>query len=522
MKLSFLLVVFCVFLSIPQSFAYNVEFGEAERSDKRHKITMLGNVDGKLYIYKFKAMPLGVEKHTIFQFDPNSLSSTNEFELDLKSKNLETISIFNGKILIFQKERISQDNQARLYYDVYEANTMKKVKENVELASYEYKRVFFGNYESFKVLFSEDESKLAIYYDLPYEKGDAEKFGFKVFDQELNELYGNKETKLPMLDDLMHLGSPYIANDGRFYISALETLEKGFFGQPKSVSHIIFGVDDQGELVEHKLDLPNRYIYDYTFSQNSKGELVCTGLYGDKGKSGVSGGFYLRLNSETRELEQDNYREFPDEFITSGWSDRAKKKAKKKKDKGKGSPKLYNYDIRAIVTLEDGGAVFVAEQFYIVITTYRDANGNTRTTYHYYYNDIIVMRLDGKGEFKWHTKIPKYQHSTNDNGYYSSFAFHVGQEKLYFMFNDNIKNFEDGNATGGRTYPTSFTSNKKNITSLAEINLSDGKFSKNKLFGKADLGTIAVPKIHFSDYNANVLYIYSKKKRMERLGKITF
>lgn len=510
------LSLFCI-----NTFAYQVYFGEAEKSDKRNRINLLGTINGKVYIYKSKMMPLGVEKHELFQYDPNTLGTVNEAKLDIKRKNLERMVIFSNKILIFQSEKESKTGTQRVWYDIYDAQTLALQQGNIELVQIEYKKGLFSKLNSFTIIMSEDESKLAIYYDLPYEKGKPEKFGFVIYNQEMKRLYAN-QTELPVQDELMTLGAPHISDDGKFYMSSKEVTEKGLFGTPKSVKHHIYHVKESGELIDNQIALPERYIYEYSYHTNDAGELICTGLYGEEKRRGVNGGFYIRLNSDNSGVLSADYTSFPDEFITAGWSDRQKKKSKKKKNKGKGGPTLYNYDIRALVTLDNGGAVFVAEQYYVVVSSYTDANGNTRYTYHYYYNDVVILKLNGEGKFEWYAKLPKYQHSTNDNGYYSSFAFHASKDKLYFMYNDNMKNYEDGNAVGGKTYATSFRSNKKNVTSLAEINISDGQLSKKKLFGKADLGTIAVPKIHFSDRQADILYIFGKKKRKERLGKIVF
>ena len=516
-----ILILLSLSLFTINTFAYQVYFGESEKSDKRNRIDLLGTINDKVYIYKSKMMPLGVEKHEIFQYDPNTLVVAKEAKLEIKRKNLERIVIFSNKILIFQSEKESRTGTQTVWYDIYDAQSLMLKQGNIELVQIEYKKGLFSKLNSFTIIMSEDESKLAIYYDLPYEKGKPEKFGIVVYDENMTKLYAN-QTELPVQDELMTLGIPHISNDGKFYMSSREVTEKGLFGIPKNVKHHIYHVKETGELIDNQIVLQDKYIYEYTYHTNDKGELILTGLYGEAKRTGVNGGFYIRLNKDNAGVASADYTSFPDEFITAGWSDREKKKADKRKDKGKGGPSLYNYDIRAMVTLDNGGAVFVAEQYYVVVTSYTDANGNTRYTYHYYYNDVIILKLNGEGKFEWYAKLPKYQHSTNDNGYYSSFAFHASKEKLYFMYNDNMKNYEDGNAVGGKTYPTSFRSNKNNVTSLAEVNILDGKMSKKKLFSKGELGTIAVPKIHHSDRVANILYIFGKKKRNERLGKIVF
>ena len=45
------------------------------------------------------------------------------------------------------------------------------------------------NAGNFNYKTSRDSSKILIYYDLPYEQGASEKFGFHVFDNKLAEMY---------------------------------------------------------------------------------------------------------------------------------------------------------------------------------------------------------------------------------------------------------------------------------------------------------------------------------------------
>ncbi|MEX1003281.1 MAG: hypothetical protein WDZ35_14270 [Crocinitomicaceae bacterium] len=513
---AFILLISYSFLSL----GYEVKFGPTEQAGKRGKTLIIGEFNGNIYVYKYKSLPLGVEKHYIHKYNANSLETIEQKEIDIKAKNFEGIYLINDKLVIFEREKDIKNNLQKLFYHIYNPNTLSIEKSSIKIAEFEFERKLFSSKGGFNVVPSENRTKFAVYYDLPYNKGEAEKFGVAVFSGDFDVILDASVT-LPSPDELMSLGNPYLSNDGRFYISATEVSEKRLFRLPSEIKHHIFEVSEGGKLNDYLIDLQEKYIYDYTYETNPEGNLVCSGFYGEPKRDGVAGGFFLRINKVSRAIEEASFKDFPLEFITAGWSDRSKKKAKKRKDKGKGNPTLYSYDIRNVVALDDGGAILTAEQYYVRVVTYRDANGNTRTTYYYYYNDIIVMKLNNSGKFDWYAKIPKFQVSTNDGGYYSSYSFHVGKEKLYFMFNDNIKNFEKGDVVGGKTYAANL-GNQKNVTSLVEMNISDGKMNKKKLFSKSELKTIAVPKVYHSDRQLNTLYIFSKKKRKERLGLIRF
>ena len=90
-----------------------------------------------------------------------------------------------------------------------------------------------------------------------------------------------------------------------------------------------------------------------------------TGIYGDEDFTGVSGVFHQRVDLNTEEKLDEGFKEFSEEFITQGWSDREKKKAERRKDKGKGDPQLYNYQMREATIMDDGSIVGTMEQYFI-------------------------------------------------------------------------------------------------------------------------------------------------------------
>lgn len=104
------------------------------------------------------------------------------------------------------------------------------------------------------------------------------------------------------------------------------------------------------------------------------------------------------------------------------------KKAKKKAEKKDEELELPEFVLHDIIHRDDGGAVLIAEQYFmrVVTTTSSTPNGGTvtTTTYHYYYNDVVVVNIDPQG-YRLATKVPKRQHSVNDNGVFSGCAVEV-------------------------------------------------------------------------------------------------
>jgi len=187
------------------------------------------------------------------------------------------------------------------------------------------------------------------------------------------------------------------------------------------------------------LNMEGKRIEAMTMNSDNDRIFTFTGIYGDQGKAGVTGLFYMRANFDKQEVIDEGFEKFGKDFITQDWSDRQKEKAEKREAKGKGEPQLYNYVMRQTEVLKDGSIVGSLEQYYVVVTQYTDPRtGATRTTYTYYYNDIIAFKVGKDGGFNWLKKINKYQVSTNDGGPYSSYARFIDNGRFFFIFNDHV------------------------------------------------------------------------------------
>jgi hypothetical protein len=172
--------------------------------------------------------------------------------------------------------------------------------------------------------------------------------------------------------------------------------------------------------------------------------VYCAGFYSEKGTWSIRGTFFLRIDRATKTIVRQSFKEFDTDFITAYMTDKEEQKATKKAERKGESLEMYEYEMRDNIKREDGGAVVVAEQYYMWVETIRTTNANgsvsTRTVYHYVYNDIIVVSIAPSGDIEWNAKVPKRQHSTNDGGYYSSYAMTLKGGKIYLLFNDNGEN----------------------------------------------------------------------------------
>ncbi len=439
--------------------------------------------------------------------------------------NFESATMVDGKFVVFLSDR--QEGENKFFMQQYGPN-MEPTSEPEELASYvlqSKKRRFKGEFNIYQ---SENRDYFAVVWTIPGRKEEQASYGFKVFDSEL-ELINEGEYEVPFIQKFSTINGFYVSDFGDLFMTLTEyeeSDEKRIFRNFNNYVSVHIYHLKEGDVEEMEIDLDGKRVEAMSFNSDNERIFVITGIYGDKGLSGVKGLFYLKADFKKQEILNEGFEEFGEEFITSDWSDRKKKKQAKKEKKGKAKePTLYSYIMREVHPLPDGGIVGTMEQYYVrVVTNYNAQTGATTTTYYYYYNDIVAYKVGEDGGFDWLTKIDKYQVSTNDGGYYSSFARYVDGERLVLFFNDNSDNYneETGDFEFDGTVKSSRLSKRKNTVAICEIDLESGDQERKMYFDRDDLGAIVVPKLFNIDYRTREVLFYAIRGKKEQFGRLEF
>lgn len=226
----------------------------------------------------------------------------------------------------------------------------------------------------------------------------------------------------------------------------------------------------------------------------------------------MRGVFSCTIDIDKMDVTNVESQVFTDKIIEQFLSNRQikKKERKKKKNKDTRYDHLSNYKIREMAFKENGGFYILAEYYRYYVTTTVNSNGSTKTTHHYIYGDIIAINVNKDNSIEWFSRIPKHQHSTNDNGRYSGIARAIdSKNSLHIIFNEHHKNASildperKRNAVGKRT-----------ITVLVSID-EDGNASKTPLMPAKEGKTIVAPKSHFQNAS-NELILYATKGKKAR------
>lgn len=474
------------------------------------------------YLLKFERKGLFRVENYIEHYD-NELNQIKSEKLELEDDyTLVKISQFNGKLYLFSQFLDKKSKEKTLFVQQIDNQSLKfkGAKKQIAQISFEGKSKF--NSGSFGFSVARDTSNILVYYQLPYEKKENEKFGFHVFDKDMNLLW-TKNVTLPYEDKLFGVTDYKIDKKGNVHLLSILYKEKAKSkraGKPNYSYKILSYIDEGKTLKEYDVVVKDKFLTDMQLAIADNTDLICAGFYSNVGTFSIKGSYFLTINSESKQIKTKSFKEFGLDFITQDMTKKQKKKTKKKAEKGK-DVELYEYDLDNIIIKEDGGAVLVGEQFYVHQSTMRTVGANgqvsTRTNYYYNYHDIIVISISPAGEIEWAHKIPKRQTTTNDGGYYSSYTLAIVGNKLQFVFNDNARNIYDKSIKEGKVYSFSY----KNLAVALNTVDNDGKQDRTSLLNTPKKEEIVRPKVSVQ-VSKNEMILFAKRKKTYQFIKITF
>lgn len=338
------------------------------------------------------------------------------------------------------------------------------------------------NSGEFNIQITDDSSKVLVYRNEPYDKKGMEKVHFTLLDENLNKLW-SKPFELPIKDKESQLKDYAVDNEGRVFIVSKKRETTATADSP--IVYVVYGyLPENDKFVDFELALPDKYLTDPSILFDRSGELLISGFYKTDWRKGVTGLFYMRVDPNTLSVIASNFKDFGKELLIEFLGEKQGEKADRK-DKG-----LYSYVLRQVVRRTDGGLVLIAEQSYMYIVCTTDDKGRTRCNYHYVYGDLLVANINSLGAVDWYARIPKRQHTVNDDGFYSSFILAVRGDKLSFVFNDHPKNFTETN--NDKLHEIRVM--KKSLVALYEVNGS-GQVSRSPLITNKGQQVILRPKI---------------------------
>lgn len=436
-----------------------------------------------------------------------------------KDMNFEDLIVFHDNYLVFLSQYDKKTDQKTLFLRLGDSGSLKERPGQTELASVTSRK---KDRISFDVRISPDSSKILVYYQLPFERQGQEKFGLKVFNENM-DVYWEDEVELPYADDHFSIENFKVMDDGTVLVVGVKYEDKRttkrLKRQEKSYYeyHVLVYEDAHAEVKDYEIELDDWFIQDLQLAIGDDGNIIGAGFYSTRGTWSIRGTFFVTFDRETKDVIHKSFKEFDEDFMTMYMTEKEERKAKKKADKKDKELEMYEYDLSDIILRDDGGAILVAEQYYSYVVTTRstDSNGitTTRYTYHYIYNDVVVVNMNSSGEIDWAAKVPKRQHTINDGGFYSGFGLTVVDDKMYFIYNDNGKNLYL--KEGEKIF--NFNAKKDFLVMLSTVGV-DGSVERETLFALDKKDILLAPKesIEFDDQ----LFLYAQRKKNYKYGRV--
>jgi hypothetical protein len=495
-----------------------VLIGEEIRSYRKETIASVHRGDDGIIVLKGKYSLLGRPDYYLEIFD-NNMNFVSRNEIDLPDRDIEfsEMTYLNGKIYFFM-EKYDKKSKINYIYGTILSKDGKFEKDIFEITQFEVEKRRKTN--DFFTDISADSSKFVIMVSPPeIGKEQKAKRQFIVLDLDFNEV-DNIELDFPFLERDFRVARSHMDPMGNIHmlceIAIEESKRSSFFRNEEREARVFTLYKGATAVEEYKINFLNEdagFISQIKMKTDKLGRLQCAGFYSDRKGNSTKGVFVFTIDPSTKEISNVSSQEFTDEYLNQFLSDRQVRKKDRKRSKNKEKnpyERLYYYKVRDLVMKEGGGFYMVAEFYLHTTTTTTDANGNTRVTHHYRYNDLMVINVLEDNSISWFSRVPKYQYTTNDNGYYSGIVMGLNNDNsLNILFNDDRDNANvvDHDNKGKMKY-------KRIRTVLVKFD-NDGNATKTPLINAKKSSALLVPGLSPKG-KSNDIILYSNLKKKNR------
>lgn len=525
--LCFVVLPFISFIVLAQAMQdkFSVNWGQPLKISRKFLFQDVITIDDEenihvLYSEYNRFFPSGVKYHVAKIGQSLSLIQMKELNLNIEGQVFELSKIVeaggNSYFFITATDNKAKIKSIYLYNYKPESLSLSSGSKVAQFSFEGFKRSRGGE---FRVSYSAGRSHILVYYGLPFEDNDPERFGVIVYDMNMKEEW-KKEFTLQYSSDRFVIQEVFVGNNGEMNITGKKYADKAsrLKRDPGFYHYVLLNTMNSGdEIAENEISLKDYYIADMAADVNTAGKIICSGFITEKSKSQyIKGVFYITVDQSTGQMETKTVKEFDFDILTYGMSERQQDKAETKINKGK-DVEMPGFEFRDFILKQNGGALLTAEEYYEKVVTRTDPRtGAMTTTYYYYYNEIILIDIHPDGSINWVTIIPKYQFSMNDFGFYSSFLIATRGDKVYIVYTDHIENLKN---ISPKQYPKNTRSLKKGYVALITID-NRGKWTKEMLFPLSAKGIPFLP-THSLQLSEDEILLYCFKSKFDKFGKVT-
>lgn len=483
--------------------------------------SILSETDSMLYLLKLRTEIFYNDGFYADRFDARTLNPAGSVPLLLRDARIanegrelvpqfEQARVLDGNLVVFVSayDKAADENVAyAITFDRYNTQNGLIELDRIDNA----KRYNTGEFE---FVVSPDGKRFMVLRKRPYQKKENARYDLKIFDSSFKPLHA-KAVLLPYRDKNFDIMRHALDNDGNVVLLArIEKETKEFWAEPSYYFSLIEFIPSDSSRV-WKYDIPHerlpgdemRLISDVDFILNDRNEILVPGFYTLPGKEGTQGTFFMSVDRNTHTVQSSAFKPFEKNLVLDFINE-------KKYNRGQGLP---GFNINYTVPLADGGLYVVSEQYYMSEVCGRDGRGFINCNYYYYYNSIVVFRIDPSGNIAWNSVVPKFQFSINDDGFYSSYALAVTGDRLHFIYNDHPKNIT-------LQKPGEFKiMSRPSVSQAIHVTVNpDGTYIKEPLFINKDERLILRPKFSGQVRDGEIIVSAIPKNNYVKLGRIIF
>ncbi len=312
---------------------------------------VIGDVDNSIY------MLIGRHNKPFIQrMDGLKVAYQKPVDLELDEKDLvvKRVMLTKTEILVFATRYDKKAEENTLYFSSYDQDDFKPLKRFEKIATIHAEK--FRNAGGFFLTVSPDLTKVLVEVYRPFEKGQAEEFQLTVYDEGMGRLWSQDYT-LGYDDDKFSAQAMRVDNDGiilmlgKKYGEKEEQREQRKAGKATYEYHLLVFKEASATPQDHPIAVADKFLQDMTISMGQDGDIICAGLYGNKGSFSVRGAFYLRLDRASKSIAHESYMDFSDDLITSYMTEKEEKKGKKRQ-----IGRMRNWSCRSLCfTISSGG-----------------------------------------------------------------------------------------------------------------------------------------------------------------------
>ncbi len=430
-KLTTLCFIALSSLSFAQATMTNGPELENDRDSKMNR--MLGGDDNNYFCYRVRSKGKGTS-FFVEKYDKASLKPVFSKEISLEEENrtkIEDVFYTNGKVYIFRRQYDKKADKMTLFYQTVSAAGVvsPQLKEVTNYSSDHYEFV------SFDIIQNPSKTKFLIKASHKADKKDQYKTDLILMDAVSEKKLWTKVSNINGSDDFTgFIGFMLDENDNIYYGYSYEASGSNDKGRKYGLS---LGIIESASQNAVSVELPfddSYLVSDIEFSKNNNNEITIGGFLKDvierKGRDLVKIGiFNFKVDLATKKVVSKTMKTFDDKLLTALESNPRRSK-------------YFQYKLDYILPVGDA-SYFVGEQYQEQMVVERTQYGvNIYWTYEYM--DIIIAKLNAKGEFEWIKNSP-LRIAIDRQNYRYLFKQYIAiatTKNLYILNDDHPKNIE--------------------------------------------------------------------------------